>query len=91
MLRSHACSSLSLGSSRLERTTQLVYLISSTLMVAAFVGESWYFGFGLEYRFEVTAIAIGWVTLVISGLLLVFVFRRSSVSVGSVCPTSAST
>ena len=73
---SFAFLALSLGSSRLERTTQLVYLVSSTLMVAAFVGMSWYFGFGLEYRFEVTAIAIGWVTLVISGLLLAFVFRR---------------
>ena len=55
-----------------------MYLVSSTLMVAAFVRESWYFGFGLEYRFEVTAIAIGWLTLVISGLLLAFVFRRSA-------------
>ena len=73
---SFAFLAFSLGSSRLERTTQLVYLVSSTLMIAAFVGESWYFGFGLEYRFEVTAIAIGWVTLVISGLLLAFVFRR---------------
>ena len=31
-------------------------------MVAAFVGMSWYFGFGLEYRFEVTAISITWLT-----------------------------
>jgi len=46
-------------------------------MVAAFVGMSWYFGFGLEYRFEVTAITIGWLTLTISGSLLAFVFRRS--------------
>ena len=55
-----------------------MYLVSSTLMVAAFVGMSWYFGFGLEYRFEVTAIAIGWLTLMISGVLLAFVFRRSA-------------
>jgi hypothetical protein len=67
---------LSLGSSRLERVTRWVYLVSSALMVAAFVGMSWYFGFGLEYRFEVTAISIGWLTLMISGLLLAFVFRR---------------
>ena len=69
---------LSLGSSRLERITRRVYLVSSTLMVATFVGMSWYFGFGLEYRFEVTAIAIGWLTLMISGVLLAFVFRRSA-------------
>ena len=73
---SFAFLALSLGSSRLERVTRWVYLVSSALMVAAFVGMSWYFGFGLEYRFEVTAISIGWLTLMISGLLLAFVFRR---------------
>ena len=75
---SFAFLALSLGSSRLERITRRVYLVSSTLMVATFVGMSWYFGFGLEYRFEVTAIAIGWLTLMISGVLLAFVFRRSA-------------
>jgi hypothetical protein len=73
---SFAFLALALGSSRLERVTRWVYLVSSALMVAAFVGMSWYFGFGLEYRFEVTAISIGWLSLMISGLLLAFVFRR---------------
>ena len=73
---SFAFLALALGSSRLERVTRWVYLLSSALMVAAFVGMSWYFGFGLEYRFEVAAISIGWLTLMISGLLLAFVFRR---------------
>jgi hypothetical protein len=73
---SFAFLALSLGSSRPERVTRWVYLGSSALMVAVFVGMSWYFGFGLEYRFEVTAISIGWLTLMISGLLLAFVFRR---------------
>ena len=74
---SFAFLALSLGSSRLERVTRWVYLVASALMVASFVGMSWYFGFGLEYRFEVTAISIGWLTLMISGVLLAFVFRRS--------------
>jgi hypothetical protein len=73
---SFAFLALSLGPPRLERVTRWVYLVASALMVAAFVGMSWYFGFGLEYRFEVTAISIGWLTLMISGLLLAFVFRR---------------
>ena len=47
-------------------------------MVAAFVGMSWYYGFGLEYRFEVAAISIAWLTLMISGVLLAFVFRRAA-------------
>jgi hypothetical protein len=75
---SFAFLALSLGSSRLERVTRWVYLVSSALIVAAFVGMSWYFGFGLEYRFEVTAILFGWLTLVSSGVLLAFVFRRSA-------------
>jgi hypothetical protein len=48
------------------------------LMVAAFAGMSWYFGFGLECRFEVTAISIGWLTLMISGVLLAFIFRGAT-------------
>ena len=75
---SFAFLALALGSSRVERTTRWVYLVSFALMVVAFVGMSWYFGFGLEYRFEVTAISIGWLTLMISGSLLALVFRRSA-------------
>jgi hypothetical protein len=74
---SFAFLALSLGRSRLERATRWVYLVSSALMVASFVGMSWYFGFGLEYRFEVAAITIGWLTLTVSGVLLALVFRRS--------------
>ncbi len=73
---SFAFLALSLGASRLERATRWVYVVSAALMVAAFVGMSWYFGFGLEYRFEVTAISITWLTLIISGVLFAFVFRR---------------
>jgi len=75
---SFACLALALGASRLERVTRWVYLISSALIVAVFVGMSWYFGLGIEYRFEVTAIALGWLTLTASGVLLAFVFRRGA-------------
>ncbi len=73
---SFAFLALALGSSGLERATRWVFLVSSAVMVAAFVGMSSYFGFGLEYRFEVAAITIGWLTLMVSGCLLVFAFRR---------------
>jgi hypothetical protein len=73
---SFAFLALALGATSLERAARWVYLVSSALMVAAFVGMSWYFGFGLEYRFEVTAITIGWLTLAVSGVLLAFAFRR---------------
>jgi uncharacterized membrane protein YeiH len=73
---SFAFLALALGSSRLERATRWVFLVSSALMIAAFAGMSAYFGFGLEYRFEVAAITIGWLTLMITGSLLAFVFRH---------------
>lgn len=73
---SFAFLAMALGSSRLERVTRRVFSISSALIVAAFVGMSFYFGMGLEYRFEVTAILFGWWTLVISGALLAIAFRR---------------
>jgi hypothetical protein len=73
---SFAFLALALGSSRLEGITRWVYLVSAALMAAAFVGMSWHFGFSLEYRFEVTAITIGWLTLAVTGLLLAFAFRQ---------------
>jgi hypothetical protein len=75
---SFAFLALALGSSRLERITRWVCSASSALIVVAFVGMSLYFGFGVEYRFEVTVISLGWLTLMISGVLLAFVFRRSA-------------
>jgi len=72
---SFAFLAFALGSSRLERATRWVYVVSSALIVAAFLGMTWYFGFGLEYRFEVTAIMFGWLTLTVTGVLLAFVFR----------------
>ena len=72
-----------LGSSRLERITRRIFSISSALIVAAFVGMSFYFGWSLEYRFEVAAIFLGWVTLMITGTLLAFAFRHSARASGS--------
>ena len=68
---------LALGSSRLERVTSRVLFISSALVIVSFVGMSALFGLGLEYRFEVTAISIVWLPLLVVGALLSFVFARS--------------
>jgi hypothetical protein len=68
---------LALGASRLELATRWVLLIGAALTVLAFVGMWAYFGFGLEYRFEVIAIMFCWLTLVVSGVMLALVFRRS--------------
>lgn len=73
---SFAFLAFTLGHSRLERITRRVFLIASVLMVAAFVGMSLYFGFGLEYRFEVSAISVAWLTLIIAGSILAKMFNR---------------
>jgi len=75
---SFAFLALALGSSRSERAARWVFLVSSALIVAAFVGMSAYFGFELEYRFEVAAIMFGWLTLTIAGALLALAFRRGA-------------
>jgi hypothetical protein len=69
---------LALGTSRLERATRRVLLTSSALVVASFIGMSALFGLNLEYRFEVTVIAILWLTLLIVGVMLALVFSRSA-------------
>jgi hypothetical protein len=69
---------LALGSSRLERATRWVLLVASALVVASFVGMSVLFGLSIEYRFEVTVIAILWLTLAVVGVLLAFAFSRQA-------------
>lgn len=66
-----------LGSTRLERAARRVLLASAALVVSAFVGLSFAFGFGVEYRFEVAAIMFVWLTLTVVGVLLTFVFATS--------------
>ena len=65
-----------LGSTKLERAARWVLLVSSVLVAGSFVGLSFAFGFGVEYRYEVAAIAFVWLTLTIVGGLLAFVFAR---------------
>jgi len=78
MAVSFAFLGLALGDSKTERATRWVLLTASALAILAFVGMSVYFGLGIESRFEVSAIMIDWLALVASGIMLAFVFRRSS-------------
>jgi hypothetical protein len=68
-----------LGPSRLERRIRRVLLASSILLVGSFVGMSALFGLGIEYRFEVAAITIVWLTLAVVGGMFVFLFARAEV------------
>jgi len=68
---------LSLGVSPLERWIRWVLLGSSALLLASFAGLSPAFGMGVEYRFEVAAITIVWLTLAVAGVMFAFLFART--------------
>jgi hypothetical protein len=55
-----------------------VLLVSSALVIVAFVGLSAQFGLHIEYRFEVAAIAIVWLTLLVTAVLVALVFSKST-------------
>jgi len=61
---------------KLERSIRRLFITSSLLAIAAFIGFTLVYGNNLEYRFEVTIITINWITLIISGLLLSVLFRQ---------------
>lgn len=74
---SFALLGLALGESRLERVARWTLVTSALLIAASFVGLSYAFGFELEYRYEVAAISLAWLTLIGCGSLLAVAFRRS--------------
>ncbi len=49
---------------------------SSAILVATFIGLSAALGMSVEYRFEVAAIAIVWLTLAMVGVLFASLFAR---------------
>jgi hypothetical protein len=67
---------------RLERVIRLLFIISSVLAIGSLILLALLYGSDLEYRYEVAAILIDWLTLIISGPLLSMFFRR-----GLVCTT----
>ncbi len=65
------------GKGRLDRVIRWLYLVAAVLAIGSFVVLSALFGLDLDYRFEVLAITIDWITLIISGPLLSVLFRRT--------------
>lgn len=62
--------------SRLERSTRRLLTAGGALTVAALVLLSAWYRTNLDYRFEVTAIFITWLVLIVSGILLNRLFVR---------------
>jgi hypothetical protein len=70
-------SGLSLGRlTRLERVVRRLLVISGVAVIGVLVIMALIFGKDLEYRFEVIAISIDWLVLVVAGVLLAVVFKR---------------
>lgn len=62
---------------RLQKSIRWVFASSFIVTVLSFLLLIFRFGINREYFFEVTAFSINWLTLVISGILLSFLFRKS--------------
>jgi len=62
---------------RLERIIRWLFILSSLISIGAFIVLSLIYGQNLEYRFEVTIIAINWITLILAGAMLSVFFKRA--------------
>jgi hypothetical protein len=65
------------GPARLERAVRWILAGGSLLTILGFFGMHLAYRFELEYRFEVFAIAIDWMALIVAGVLLSILFRRA--------------
>jgi hypothetical protein len=61
---------------RLERALRWLLVGGALALFAVYVAMRFLYGQNLEYRFEVTAIAINWTLLIVVGILLSIWFRR---------------
>jgi hypothetical protein len=64
------------GSNTLERAIKWIYIIGFILIIVSFIQISLLFGIKREYRFEVALITIDYAVLIVSGILLIKLFKR---------------
>jgi hypothetical protein len=64
------------GKGVLEGSIRWVFIISFFLIIISFAIISFQYGIKREYRFEVAAITIDYISLVVSGILLSRLFKR---------------
>jgi len=62
--------------SRLERTIRLCLVLPFILTIISFVIYTAKFGIDRNYRFEVAAISINWLALIILGVLMASIYKR---------------
>ena len=66
------------GKSRLESAVRWVFIAAFILTIVSLAAVSLIYGLDRQYRFEVAAISINWLVLIVNGILLSIVFRRQS-------------
>jgi hypothetical protein len=64
------------GSGKLNGAIRWVFIISFILIIISFILISLKYGIKREYRFEIAAITIDYMTLFVSGILMSRLFRR---------------
>jgi formate hydrogenlyase subunit 3/multisubunit Na+/H+ antiporter MnhD subunit len=64
------------GHTKIERAVRWIFIVSAVATIASLIGLSLIYGKNLEYRFEVVVLSINWSVLIVTGLLLSFLFRR---------------
>ncbi len=62
---------------RLERTIRWTLILPFVITVIAFVLYSIRFGIDRDYRFEVAAITINWLVIIVAGILISLFFKRA--------------
>jgi len=64
------------GKTKSEKAICWIFVSCFSLTVISFTLFSVFYGINREYLFEIAAISINWLTLIISGIFLSIVFRR---------------
>lgn len=64
------------GKNKVEKALKWIFRLNFILTITVFILYSAFYGIHREYRFEVAAISINWLTLIIAGVLLSVVFKR---------------
>jgi hypothetical protein len=64
------------GAGKLKGAIRWIFILSFFLIIITFILISLKYGIKREYRFEVAAITIDWMALIVSGILVGILFRH---------------
>ena len=68
------------GKSKLEKALRWLFIACFALTILSLILYSVFYGISREYRFEVASISFNWLTLIVSGILLAILFKRTATS-----------